>query len=358
MMRTVIVALGGNAFLKKGQKGTFEKIRENRNLKISEIEKLVGHGDSQKGAGKIKKLLKEFANVSLSPATIAKLLDKDRHIIPNWYRRYNIKYIGGKGDKPRLLKVTLSENKNNIKLPILEKINGKLYKVYYLYPNDLFAYFLGVILGDGSSDSRKIYITGGSHEKKFLNILYKKAQKLSKYLGNVSIKIRYFNDTQGINDRDISFWRLYVYCSALAHSLKNKNILKEILEKIWSLPNLFNSFTAGLLDTDGYFVYRKNKPERIELGQTIDKWWFPLFLRKLEQKFLIKRFIRNREYEIKNRGKVYKGVSKTLIINWYMSSWPKFIDNVLPLCLNPHRVEDAFIFKQHALDMQNRLRIK
>ena len=357
-MKTIIAAFGEKE--NSETNGLLKGMKDNRNLNINKIEKVIGYGNSGKGAEKIKEVLQNFTDFGYSPATVGRIIGKERHVIYSWYRRYNLKYLSDSGDKPSLLKISFSKNENHNKLPRLEKIDGKLHKVYYIYPNDVFAYFIGVILGDGSIDSREIYIAGGLPYN-FLDNLCGKAQKLSKYLGNITIKVKYFDSKDNEihrSDSNISFWRLYIYCSALAHSLKNKNILRETLDRIWSSSKLLNSFTAGLFDADGYLVHRKGKPETIGLGQTVDKWWFPLLSERLKKEFLIKCSKRTRPYEIKNRGKIYTGISKSFIIEWYMSSWPKFINKViLPFCINPDKLGRAHSFKMHAIKMKNRLRV-
>jgi len=321
------------------------KLRKISDKRINKIEKIIGNGNPQRGSKKIKELLHDFVKFGFTPAITGKMLNKDRHVIYDWFQRYNLKYSNYSGDKPSLLKITLLKEGNNLKFPRIEKIDEKLYKVYYIYPNNFFVYLLGVIFGDGCVDKRKIYISGKSY--KFLNSLRKKIKE-SNLSEIITPKLRCVD----------SYWRLYIYWSALTRTLNNKSISNELLRRIWSLPNLFNSFTAGLMDTDGYFVYRKGKPERIELGQTVDKWWFPLFIEKLKQNFLIKCYERARHYKIENNGKIYTDISKSINVNWYMSSWTKLIDEIiLPFCINPDRLEKALIFKQHSIETKNRFHV-
>jgi len=346
-MKTAVVAL----------EKTLNLIRIYRNKRINEIEKIVG-------ADFIKTALIELANKGFTCNAISKMIGKERHIINKWYKRYKIIPFRYSGFKPFLLKVTLNKNEHNIKYGRYEKINNKEYKVFYVYPNPILAYVIGLILGDGHIDKRKIYITGGKPTKSytFLKSICKKISKVSKYLGNKTIRVKYYDKYDNevkCNNSKIAYWRLYIYWSALSHALKNKYILNEILTKIWSKKVLLNAFSAGLLDTDGYFTFRNKKPERIGIDQTIEKWWFPLFVSKFKEKYLVKMTRRSRRYRIEHRKRLYEGTSTSNVLELRMSSWPVFIDKVvLPYSNKPIHLRRAPIFKNHSINVSNRWRYK
>ena len=76
-----------------------ELIRIHRKKRITVIEKIIGSGNAKHGASIIKKLLKDLSKSGFSSATIGKILDKDRHVIHKWYRRYGLKTLRYKGNR-------------------------------------------------------------------------------------------------------------------------------------------------------------------------------------------------------------------------------------------------------------------
>jgi len=348
----------GNLVL-AGRERTLEKIKKNRMARINKIEHIVGGGDSKRGFRVMRSILTELAKEGFTSSAIGKIIGKERQVIRGWYKRYKVRPVEYQGFKAALLEVCFDKKRVDVKFGRYLKINNKFYRVYYTYPNELFSYVIGLILGDGHVDKRKIYVVGGKPYK-FLDAIYPKIVEFGKYLGNRTVKVRYYD----IEDNEVSrdnkyakYWRIYIYWSALANMFRDRHVLKEILDAVWSKSNLLNAFSAGLLDTDGYFVFRNKKPERIGIDQKADKRWFPLFVDRLGKVYLVRMTRRARKYRIEHRKKVYRGVSIANNLRVMMSSWSPFVDKVvLPYCNKPIHLERATIFKEHSLRMKRRWR--
>lgn len=333
-----------------------ELISNLSNKNINDIEKIIGNGNARIGKKIMKEFLTKLVNSGLSSLSIGRMIGKDRHTLHKWYKRYNIKTPNYEGFKKAILKVTLDRKKHNVKYGCLKKVKGKLHRVYYLHPNTDFSYMLGLIMGDGNVDDRKIYITGGKPFD-FLNSIYPIAKKFTKHLGDRKVKIKYFDKNGKEVEREnpnTAYWRLYIYWSALSHLIKNKEVLKETFKHIFQTQELFNSFTAGFFDADGYFVTRKKKPETIGIEQSKAKWWFLLFYNEFKEKYITTINERTRDYKIKNRGKIYKGVKSSYVVRLKMGSWEEFIDSIMPYSKKPIYHKRAEWFKSHALKMRRR----
>jgi len=339
---------------------TLEVIRAHHNRRITTIEKILGAGNAKRGARIIKKLLAKLSSKGFSSQAIGKILGKDRHVIHDWLRRYELEPLPIKGAKPSLLKITFVREGHDVNFGRYEKINGKFYRVFYVYPTQLFAYMIGLILGDGNVDDRKIHITGGKPFH-FLDSIFPKTVEFGKYLGGRSIKVKYFNEEDNELSREhpnVTYWRLYIYWSALSRLLNNKKFLKGTLERIWSSQRLLKPFMAGFFDADGYFTKKHEKPVRIGFEQTKDKWWFPLLCNKLKSMYSVWASERTRDYEIEQRGKVYTGTATFNIAILRMSSWVPFIDEiVIPFCRKPIHRRRAPIFKDHALNVKDKWKL-
>ncbi|NYZ76215.1 hypothetical protein H0N98_03110 [Candidatus Micrarchaeota archaeon] len=334
-----------------------EEIKKNRMVRINKIECIVGDDNGRRGFRIIKSVLNDLVEEGFTSNAIGQMVGKDRHVIHRWYKHYKIKPFEYTGFKPALLRVSFDKKMTDTRFGRYLKINNKFYRVYYVYPDELFCYVIGLILGDGHVDERKIYIVGGEPHK-FLDATYPKIVKFGKYLGNRSVKAKYYDiEDNEVNrgDRDAKYWRIYIYWSALANTFRNKYVLKEVLNAIWSKSDLLNAFSAGLFDTDGYFTFKNKKPERIGIDQTVEKWWFPLFVNRLSKVYLVRMTRRARKYRIEHRKKVYSGVSTSNNLRVMMSSWSPFVDKVvLPYCTKPIHLERAPIFKEHSLRMKRR----
>ena len=148
----------------------------------------------------------------------------------------------------------------------------------------------------------------------------------------------------------MAFIYIYIYWSALSHTLNNRKTLTKTLKIIWNDPKLLDTFTAGLFDADGYFILRHKKPDRIGIEQSKKKWWFPLFCKILGQRYLVKIRERTRKYKIIQRHKVYEGINTHIIVNFRRTSWLSFIDNiVLAYCKKPRHLKRASKFKDYAI---------
>lgn len=334
-----------------------EDIANISNKRINKIELVLGKGNAIVGKIIMRNFLKEFLDKGFLYHDIGKMIRKDRHVLHQWGKRYNLKPVKYTGFKKAILKLTLNKNKHNVKYGCYKKIDEGEYKVFYLYPTKNFAYVLGLILGDGYASHRQVYIRGGSYG--FLDKIYPKIKEFGKYLGNKSTRIEYYDRNDKRVEREKSkSWKIFIQWSALAHFLNNKKLLKSSLKIMLNKKDLFNVFTAGFFDADGYLVYRKNKPERIGIDQSIKKWWFLIFYKKLEQNFTTAKNLRTRNYKIKQRGKLYTGINKSYTIRLMMSQWPKFVNEVIfPYCNKPIHLERALIFREHALKNKNRWRL-
>ena len=176
-------------------------------------------------------------------------------------------------------------------------------------------------------------------------------------MGNRTVKVEYLtiNDERiERGDPRVKYWRIYLYWSALLHSLNNKKILKQTLEKIWKTEELFHAFTAGIFDTEGYFVTKYNKPERIGIEQSKKKWWFYPFCRKLQEKYDININDRKRNYCINQRGKIYKGISDNYLVYIKTRSWEEFINNLLVYTNKELYHQRAEWFKDRALKIKRK----
>jgi len=336
---------------------TLEKIKKNSGIRINKMECIVGEGNAKRGFRMIKKTLSNLVKEGFTYNAISQMIGKERHVIHRWYKRYKIKPLKYRGFKPALLKVSFVKKSIDTEFGRYLKVGSRSYRVYYVYPDELFSYVTGLILGDGHVDSRKIYIVGGKPYE-FLDAIYPRIVEFGKHLGNRTVRVRYYS----IKDNEVSrgnknakYWRIYIYWSALANMFRDRHSLREILDAIWSRPNLLNAFSAGLLDTDGYFTFRNKKPERIGIDQTTKKWWFPLFVARLSRVYMVRMTHRAREYRIQHRNKIYKGVSTTNTLTLMMSSWSPFVDKVvMPYCNKPIHLERAPVFKEHSLRMRRR----
>lgn len=329
------------------------------NNRINQIEIFLGSGDRNLGAKRLKDFLSESASHGLMPATMAKIMGKDRHVLHQWYRRYNISGPDYNGFKKSIIFLEPDPEKHSPQYSNYIQLEDKTYRGFYIYPTPLLAYFVGLILGDGSVDSRKLYITGGGSYG-FLDSFYMKALEFAKYLGNRKVLIKYYDefDREIPRNKNGSTWRVYFYWSALSNLFRNKRVLETSLEKIWNDPELFDAFTAGLFDADGYFVLKKGIPERIGIEQRQNKLWFNNFVKRLETKYSIRIHKRTRKYSItKPNGKVYRGTTNANIVRFTMRSWPEFIDNaILKFSNKPKHRERALLFKEKALGSKNRWR--
>ncbi|MFH1977768.1 MAG: hypothetical protein ABIJ92_00390 [Candidatus Aenigmatarchaeota archaeon] len=331
-----------------------------KNHRINQIERFLGNGTQKLGKGKMKKVLRKAASDGLTPATIGRLLGKNRHVLHQWYKRYELKSAYYKGFKKSIIITTLDIEKHEVKHTRYNKMSNDFFRAFYVNVNPLFAYFIGLILGDGHVDNRKIYVAGGGSYD-FLDRIYPKALQLGKYLGDRKVLVKYYDKRDRELDRkhkDVSAWRIYFYWSAFSNLFKNKKVFRITLETIWSIPLLDNAFTAGFFDADGYFILRKGAPDRIGVEQTEGKSWFNSFIEHLNKKYSIRVNTRIRKYKItKNNGMVYTGISKSTLLRFTMKSWPKFIDDViLPYCNKPIHINRALYFKDHSLKTRVRLK--
>lgn len=318
---------------------------------INEIEKIVGNDDVGIGSKIMKDFLSNLVNSGLSAFSVGKMIGKDRHVLHRWYKRYNIKIPKYEGFKKAILKTTQEKKRHEVVYGCYKKINGSQYRIYYVYPNTVFSYMLGLILGDGYADDRKLYITGGKPYD-FLDAIYPIAKRLGRYLGDRKVKTKYFdkNDKETKReDPNTSYWRIYIYWSAFSHLIRNKEVLKETLFNIFKTRELFDSFTAGFFDADGYFVTRNKKPERIGIQQSKTKWWFPLFYSELKERYSTVINERTRNYKIKNRGKAYRGINESYVVRLKQSSWEEFINSIMPYSKKPMYHKRAEWFKSYAL---------
>jgi len=332
-------------------------IRNLSNNRISEIESYLGNGDMEKGRKVMVSLLKALIEENFLSQEIGKMTNRDRHTIHNWYKRYRIKPIEYLGFKKSIIILTTDEKEHEINHTRYEDVNNEKYRTYYVYPTKGFAYLVGLLLGDGHADKRKVYLVGG-RPYKFLDKIYPIIKELTEYLGERSTKIIYYTKDDIEVDRrnsEVSYWRIYIYWSALSNFFRNKKLLKNSLQIIWSNEKLFNFFTAGLFDTDGYFTEKYGKPERIELEQSNKRWWFPLYCEELKRRYDTTFSERKRKYKIIKKGKLYQGVSESSIIGLKKSSWPAFMDNIIKPCSNKVWYENkGELFKAHALKNQKR----
>src|SRR3989338_10735578 len=255
-----------------------------------------------------KSEIEQLTNVSSKRINkIEKIIGKDRHVIHQWLLRYNIKRERFAGFKKAILRVSFNREEYDVKYGRYQKINNQLFRVYYTVPTELFSYIIGLIMGDGHIDERKIYIVGGIKESSFADKVYSLIVELGKNLGNRKVDIHFYKDDKITSRKEATSWRIYFYWSALANMFKTRECLEETFKSIWNNKKLFDAFTAGFFDTDGYFVTKNNKPERIGLEQSKGKWWFELFCDKLKEIYTVRINERTRNYKIKNRGKVYTG---------------------------------------------------
>jgi len=330
-------------------KQTIEILRKLSNKRIDYLEKAIEKN-------RIKELLQYLINENFLSNEIGNMIGRDRHALHKWYKRYDIKPLNYEGNKKSILILTDKKEKHETKYGRYEKIDGKYYRTYYIYPTEEFAYLIGLILGDGSVDNCKIYIVGGKPYE-FLDKTYKRIGKIVDYLGDRSIKILYFTQEDKETkraDSNVSYWRIYIYWSALCNLFKNKFVLQESLMKIWSKDNLFNAFTAGLFDSDGYFVMNRGKPNRIGIEQSNKKEWFSLYCNHLILKYDVWKGKRKRNYKIIQRNKEYTGVLDCTMLTIKMSSWNKFIDNIIkPYCNKISYIENGDLFKEHALKVKS-----
>lgn len=326
------------------------------NKGINEIEKIISNGDSALGSKLMKDFLTKLISSGLSSMSIGKMIGKDRHVLYKWYKRYKIDAPKYDGFKKAILKTTLDQKRHDVLYSYSEKVNGKPYRVYYIYPNIVFSYMLGLTLGDGHADDRKIYIAGGKPYN-FLDSIYPIAIQFGEYLGNRKVKIKYFDKKDKETEREnpnATYWRIYIYWSALSHFIRNKEALKEALVQIFQTQELFNSFAAGLFDADGYFVIKHKKPVRIGIQQSKTRWWFPSFYNELKKRYSAVISERKRAYKIENRGKVYEGINVSYLVEFKMSSWGNFINSIMIYSKKPIYHERSEWFKSHALKMRGR----
>ncbi len=335
-------------------------IRKFPDKRINYLEQVLGEGDTFKGQVIISSLLKFFINKGFLPSEIGKIFNRDRHTIHEWCKRYEIELAKYEGFKKSIFTLTTDKGMHEVNHPIYGKVNDETYRIYQVHLNPQLAYFIGLILGDGHADDRKVYLVGGKPYD-FLDKIYPLVEEVVNYLGKRSIKVLYYTNDDDEVERDspnASYWRIYIYWSALSNFFRNKELLRSSLQIIWSNEELFNSFTAGLFDTDGYFTEKYGKPERIELEQSNKKWWFPDYCQELKKRYDTTQGTRKRKYKIIRRGKVYSGLSESTRIGLKQSSWPSFIEDVIEPYSNKILYENKKeLFKNHALNNKNRWHI-
>jgi hypothetical protein len=356
MSKRIVVALDGNALTTR-KDFSYEEHPSQEILQliykhnINKVEKLLGNGNKEIGFNIMKSFLQPYYIKGYSSQTISKVLNKERHLLNNWAKRYNLIKFKHTGIKSAIINLCFNEEDHNINQAYYKICEDKTYKFYNVKATENFCYILGLILGDGNSDSRKIYISGGPYE--FLDNIYPRIVELADYLGNRTISIKYYTKEDKKVDRNntnASYWRIYIYWSALANFFNNKYILEKSLNNIITKPNLANSLIAGLFDADGYFTYSNKKPVRIGIGQVDKKWWFEIICKYLENQYNVSKSKRTRKYIIKRKNKEYKGISRSTIIELKQSSWPKFIDNVIINYSNKNKhLKRAQIFRTHAI---------
>ncbi len=325
--------------------------------RINKVERVLGNGNKEKAHKIIRENLQRLYEIGYSSRQIAKMFNKDKGTILNWVNYYNINTLNFVGLKKSIIKLSFDESDHDASNGYFKKINGKVYRVFAIYPNPLFAYVIGLILGDGHPSYRQVYITGGKTYD-FLDEVYPEIKKFCKYLGDRTTWIEYYDDQGRRIEKEKSkdkTWRIFIQWSALAHFINNREFFIDSLKSMLEKDELFNAFTAGFFDADGCFVYRNNRPNRIGIDQSLKKWWFPVYYRKFLEKYNCNVNIRKREYNIPHRNKVSSGINISYVISLRMSSWPSFIDDVvLPYCKKPKHRERSVIFREQALKSRGR----
>ena len=124
------------------------------NKRINEIEVILGNRNREKGKQIIRRMLQQMVDEGFSGQTIGEMLRKNRHILYGWYKKYNIRISKYTGFKKGVLLMTSNKKQHNVVQSKYKKINGSIQRAYYIYPTTTFAYFIGLILGDGHRDSR------------------------------------------------------------------------------------------------------------------------------------------------------------------------------------------------------------
>jgi len=339
----------------------FEKLSSLSKIhRINVVEKILGGGDPHLGKLAIKQFFESLTKQNFLANEIGNMIGKDRHVIQSWLKGYNVKTIPYKGNKKSTIILTLDKKNHQIKHARYETIKNTVYRTFYVYPDKEFAYIIGLVLGDGHPDDCKTYIVGGKPYI-FLDRIYPIIKEVMQKLGNRATKIIYYTKEDkelGRNDPNVSYWRIYIYWSAFTHLFEDKELLKDTLLKIWSRKDLFNSFSAGIFDTDGYFAIKNNVPTRIALDQTVKKLWFPLYCEELKNKYNVSLGKRIRNYKILNRGKIYVGISESNFIILKESSWGSFINDILKPYSNKQIYRERNdLFIEHALKNQNRWKL-
>ena len=82
---------------------TIESLRELSGKRINKIELLLGNGNNERGKEIMASLLETFTSKKFLSVEIGRLVNRDRHTIHKWYKRYNVKPIKYEGIKKSII---------------------------------------------------------------------------------------------------------------------------------------------------------------------------------------------------------------------------------------------------------------